>query len=75
MALNCADATLSEQKNDRNHGYFNGIKGVSSQALDDFKSLKIEHCAILYPVVDFVSKFKNILICFQTRVNISGLPY
>lgn len=54
---NCVNRTLTDQQNSQNHGYFDQIKGISRQALDDLKSLTIEHCAILYPLVDFVSKF------------------
>lgn len=54
--LNCDNSTLTDEQNKRNHGYFDRIKGISAQALDDFKSLKIEHCSILYPLADFVSR-------------------
>lgn len=55
MSLDCSLRTLTDEQNERNHGYFNAIKCISSQALQDFKSLKQEHCAILYSVRDFVS--------------------
>lgn len=57
------------------HGYFDAIKGISPQALEDFKSLKQEHCAILYPVKDFVSFVVEALvcfICFEFRINSFG---
>lgn len=55
MSLDCSLRTLTAEQNKRNHGYFDAIKGISSQALEDLKSQKQEHCAILYSVKDFVS--------------------
>lgn len=57
------------------HSYFDAIKGISPQALEDLKSLKQEHCAILYPVKDFVSFVVETVVCFisfEIRINSFG---
>lgn len=51
----CEKSTVADEQRNRFHGYFTGIKGISSQALDDFKSLTTHHCAFLYPISNFVS--------------------
>lgn len=39
----------------RYEGYFNATTGISTQARDDFRSLRLQHWAYLYPIATFVS--------------------
>lgn len=60
---------VTDEKLDRFHGYFDRITGISSQALEDFKSLRKQHWALLYPVVNFVSCIFEITFDFWEHFN------
>lgn len=53
----CEEEVEKNGQLSRYHRYFDEIKGISSQALDDLKSLTATHCAFLAPLADFVSRF------------------
>lgn len=47
--------TLTESEIQLNSKTFESIKGISSQALEDFKKITKKQCLIYHPLIGFVS--------------------
>lgn len=49
------DETTTDQEVGWNNEFFDAVNGISSQALNDFKSISKRQCMVYHPLVGFVS--------------------
>lgn len=49
------DEITTDQEIGWNDATFNAVKGISAQALNDFKSISKKQCMVYHPLLGFVS--------------------
>lgn len=49
------DETTTDEEIGWNNDFFNAVKGISQQALNDFKGVSKKQCIIYHPLIGFVS--------------------